>query len=695
MRDLILNEPQSKKQKSYKKDNNNITSYTHNHIKKSFSKHKPKIFYKDRFLSSVNDYLIDSKYESTDKYNKKNENLMLRYTYSNNSKFPVDYETDMTRTKAKFFHKTKGDIENILNKSRANFKTNETKEKENNAQIFIFDKDFKDPIDSLGLILKNKTIHDKVLYNYNDRTIQNFGNTINKFCRLKEMMNISKLVKVTSIMPQTFEKEFLQQENINITQPIIFSNEKKEEIIIKEKINNKQQRSLSHKFNLLPSDFIKGWVYLLTGFQKFSKTCPESREQFSFNYDSINNCIFLFSGNCSYIGTQQLWKYNLLNYQWEPIKPITINNIDARSGHTAIIYKNKLIIFGGRYLHNTMYADLDYYNIDNNTWTNGQLNTNLFLKLRRNHIACLVGSQMFIHGGVDDTGEYLDDAYLLSLNTQFNWTKASIFSYVTPPKLGYHSCCLVVPNEYIKSTKFSIYKFPEIYLSESINTQIKEMGIYVFGGKRSELKDPSNKLWILKIGRKPLEWIEIKTKGKPPCPRYLCSMNFYEQGNYIIIHGGKTKSLMNENILKDTYLLELYRFEWIKVNYGYLDHTVKPRYSHSGIIYQQKLIIFGGVNEKGYNGSDFFLIKLQPDDLDERASPKSKKTKNQLTLVIENKFKPNGKDEKVFSADKVTKKNILNNNKMENDDNDVKKNIFKKKKRNKSLPGILAKKIIK
>ena len=38
--------------------------------------------------------------------------------------------------------------------------------------------EFKNPIDSLGLILKNKTIHDKVLDNYQNREMKTFGNNM-------------------------------------------------------------------------------------------------------------------------------------------------------------------------------------------------------------------------------------------------------------------------------------------------------------------------------------------------------------------------------------------------------------------------------------------------------------------------------------------------------------------------------------
>ena len=325
--------------------------------------------------------------------------------------------------------------------------------------------------------------------------------------------------------------------------------------------------------------------------------------------------LFLFSGNSSHIDSPLLWKFNLSTFIWEQVKPAS-NVIEKRCGHTGVIYKSKLIIFGGRFLHNTALGDVDIYNIEHNYWEMNNYNTIIFLKLRRNHVACLVGQQMFVHGGIDEYGEYLDDSFLLSLGNNYKWEKAKINKFGKCsrfPKLAFHSCCLVVPSEIQKHPRFSIYKFPEISVVGAMNSKIREKGIYIFGGKKSELKDPCNKMWVLKIGKKNLEWMEIISKGKPPCPRYLFSMNFYEQGNYIIIHGGKTKSLKSEQILKDTYLFELLRFEWIRVLHGFFDSIVKPRFSHAAVIYNKRLIIFGGVNEQGFSGSNFFMIKLQPE----------------------------------------------------------------------------------
>jgi hypothetical protein len=630
------------------------------------------------FMESIRDFAKHTKYKPIEEYSKNTEDLMGKYTYSNpraDSEDIIHYETEMTRTKANYFNKKKDDIKNYLNKSKKMIDYQQQK-----AFIKFNETEFKDPIDSLGLILKNKTIHDKVLNNYQNREMQSFGSNIGKYNRIKEIINLSKNVKITSIMPKAFEKEFREQENTKNeiegkildlnkkeikNSKIIIDNDNKENDIDNPIISNNKN---VFKINGLSSgDLAKGSVFLLTGYYQSTKICPESREQFSFNYEPITNCIYLFSGNSCYYGNQQLWRFNLLTYNWEQIKPST-QLMDGRSGHTGIIYKSKLIIFGGRYLNNTALADVDIYNIDTNKWTIGQLNTSIFLKLRRNHVACLVGQQMFIHGGLDEFGEYLDDSYLLNLSNNYRWYKANITSYVPFPKLGYHSCCLVVSKEIQKNPKFSIYKFPEITIN-TINSQIREKGIYIFGGKKSDLKDPSNKLWLLKIGRKPLEWCEIKTKGKPPCPRYLCSMNYYELGNFIIIHGGKTKSLRSENILKDTYLFDLFKFEWIKVNYGCFESMIKPRFSHAGIIYQKKLIIFGGVNEQGFNGSNFFLIKLETEDNPE-IFQKKKKSEIKKYLLTLKPIKNTSDDEEYDEKDH---KNENKKNNIEPITNSIKK----------------------
>ena len=641
-----------------------------------------KTFTNNDFMESIEDYSKKTKYKPLPEYSKISDNLMERYTYYNPKaeakEVLLNYENEMTRTKANYFMRTKNDIRNYLNKSKKLMKTMNNFQPQKTVVKFN-STNFRNPIDSLGLILKNKTIHDKVLNNYQSRAMQTFGFNITKINKIKGILNLTKHVKIRNVIPINYEKIMSSDAKRNNH---IHSNNNDNKITdLKDTNNNSHSEPKSNftkeqnSYNSIDNSSLKPInnlsevgiiqktsIYLLPGYYQPTKTCPESREEFSFNHDYTTNSIYLFSGNSSRIDSPLLWKFNLLTNNWDIIK-MTNTLIEKRCGHTGIIYKNKLIIFGGRLLHNTALADIEIYNMDNHEWEMREINTSIYCKLRRNHVAALVGQQMFIHGGIDENGEYLDDSHLLNLYN-YKWIKPKIIKFGknnNPPRLAYHSCCLVVPSEISKNPRFNIYRFPEFAVN-SFNSRIREKGIYIFGGKKNELKEPSNKLWVLRVGQKFLNWIELIPKGKPPCARYLFSMNYYEKGNFIIIHGGKTKTMNSEVILKDTYLFELFRMEWIKVEHGCFDNIIKPRFSHAGVIHNKKLIIFGGVNEQGFSGSNFFLIKLEP-EINDDIFLKSKNGDNRRLLRLKtriennnNNFNNTNKDEKKNDNEKSQKK---------------------------------------
>ena len=66
----------------------------------------------------------------------------------------------------------------------------------------------------------------------------------------------------------------------------------------------------------------------------------------------------------------------------------------------------------------------------------------------------------------------------------------------------------------------------------------------MFRGMPWNSRIPLNDLWLLLIGKKPFEWKLISDfEGMKLPPRYFHSMNFYEEGNFLIIHGGRNDEL--------------------------------------------------------------------------------------------------------------------------------------------------------
>ena len=274
--------------------------------------------------------------------------------------------------------------------------------------------------------------------------------------------------------------------------------------------------------------------------------------------------------------------------------------INPRYGHTGILYQKKFYIFGGKQKsHNfTGFGDLEIYSLQDNKWIIPSVYTKSYLKLRKNHVAELVGNHMFVHGGISEDGDYLNDSYLLGFHP-IKWSKCIIKKSLggdkgtdeidISPFLSGHACCLVLSDEF-NNNKLNIYNIPTLKSGSKILSRIKHSGLYFFGGKTmvGNTEVVTNDLWILTIGNKPLEWIKPELAGTPPEPRYLHTMNFFEEGNYLIIHGGRNDQNNAEFAYKDFFILELSKLEWIQVKIkpawsGIL--TVHNRCGHSAIIY--------------------------------------------------------------------------------------------------------------
>ena len=136
------------------------------------------------------------------------------------------------------------------------------------------------------------------------------------------------------------------------------------------------------------SDFIELYVSYIYSKQTF----PEGREQFSFSYDYDNSEAVVFGG-ISTNNSNKIWKFNPEGYKWGIIENDS-KSIYNRYGHTSILYKKNLYIFGGKArisnLH--MFQDLDIFDMENKTWIFPNINSKMQMKLRRGHIAILIGN---------------------------------------------------------------------------------------------------------------------------------------------------------------------------------------------------------------------------------------------------------------------------------------------------------------
>ena len=496
------------------------------------------------------------------------------------------------------------DLNNIYGNKNKNISS-----KSSLIKIGVNQMEFPNPLKSLGIIRNNHNIYNELNKNNLTRQSESFNKQI------EEINHIN--LKFGKKMPKVHITDILLKEPTNI--PVINLAKKKKSLNILS-ILEKNKKDLK-----------------LFSYYKYPlKNFPEGREQFSVCRQ--DNDIIISGGISTNMKTLSIWRLNIPLLEWKKINPE--NGIENRYGHTALSLNNKLYIFGGKtkYLNASYMNGLDIFSFSEKKMLNntiyGEKPEN-----RKSHIAVFVGPQMLIHGGINEEGKTLDDSYLFNMHL-LTWNKCIINKICQYPKLWGHSSCLVIPSQILYNPKFNIYSFPEFDTVKKKN--IKKKGLFIFGGKSNEDGGLSNKLWILIMGKKPLEWISVdNTKGKPPVSRFFHSMNYYERGNYVIIHGGRNDTFSENSALNDTFLLNLENFEWMEVKlYSNINNfNVVSRCGHQSIIYADKLIIIGGMNNNNYLGSSLLIINL---DFSYSNNPFKSNEENELMELSDNNS-PNSK----------------------------------------------------
>lgn len=79
-------------------------------------------------------------------------------------------------------------------------------------------------------------------------------------------------------------------------------------------------------------------------------------------------------------------------------------------------------------------------------------------------------------------------------------------------------------------------------------------------------------------------------------------MDYYKDGNMLVVAGGRNDSLPQEKVLNDIWVLKLSNLEWQQVIIGGSEF-VRPRFNFASVILGSRLILAGGI------GHDYKMIK--------------------------------------------------------------------------------------
>lgn len=394
---------------------------------------------------------------------------------------------------------------------------------------------------------------------------------------------------------------------------------------------------------------------------KGSNYHPSTRTQFGMTYD-LQGRIFIYGG----LGGKKLgdlWECDLTNkFSWRKIytsqdKETPFGEPNPRYGNTIHYYKEKLYNIGGSFLNwetndnsegilciydltyrnwnmlssqelikkkeeeqknnrrdsNFNFSLLSKNNIQTESLSSSETITKTLKeneedkftnpKLRRNHTSILIGTNIFLYGGISQEGIYLNDCWILNLKN-LSWSLLE-FTGRMPPSLAYHCSCLALEKEQLDNPNLSIYKVP---ISQRKTVPLLKCdGVFFFGGMNDN-RVPTNLFFVMKIGKKPVDFEIPIIHGKGPEPRISASMNFLPNLDLIIIHGGRNDKV-NIGFYNDFYILDLETMNWIKP--GFYKEIPFERSEHQSLIIGNRILVFGGVNAENLMNFDFEVMSLE------------------------------------------------------------------------------------
>ena len=178
--------------------------------------------------------------------------------------------------------------------------------------------------------------------------------------------------------------------------------------------------------------------------------------------------------------------------------------------------------------------DLWIFNIITMEWE--QITQSGMYFIRKRHSTAMVSHFMLMYGGVNEEGKGITDIYALNLN-DFKWLACPIAEGEGPGPLTHFSMTTVIHPDRANKKQFSLFKNPAEMKYKAFS-KLKMEGVFVFGGRKPN-GFASDKLWVLQVGQKPLQWLLADTQGQSPAPRYSHAVHHVEGMNSLVLYGGR------------------------------------------------------------------------------------------------------------------------------------------------------------
>lgn len=147
--------------------------------------------------------------------------------------------------------------------------------------------------------------------------------------------------------------------------------------------------------------------------------------------------MWIFGGQISTTGTSTVLSntiiaYNIEKNEWWSVNPTSSSALPTpRKGHSAIVYNDTMLIFGGCGASSEAYNDMWVYSFESNTWAEVRTTHGQQPPPRYTHASEILDSNWYIYGGQDGSKD-LSDFHVYDLKTS-SWYQVEL-SGETPVK---------------------------------------------------------------------------------------------------------------------------------------------------------------------------------------------------------------------------------------------------------------------
>ena len=348
-----------------------------------------------------------------------------------------------------------------------------------------------------------------------------------------------------------------------------------------------------------------------------------------------NNSMIIFGGRHSQRILSNIYSLDFATLSWTKIEPYS-KAPQARDSHSAIIYNNSdMIIFGGNGISGKM-NDLWNFNFSLKKWSEISKNgKGTWPNPRDGHnTAVIFDKYMVIYAGLDGEDNVIQDIFLFDIEKRF-WYQCEVEGQPIQNKDG-QSCC----------------KIGDV--------------LYLFGGQGPKDDDYSNDLFTVQFylgdnlsDKKPkaiINKVEIGKNNLKPTVRASQSCVGYKD-QFLIIIGGESKT---QEPLNDIWIFDIKTKLYSEVKLEG-DEKIEGRFCHTCLVNGDFIAIYGGMQSSDTTLDNLTVLGVES---------KNKKTGNGGLKGIKNKkveLNSNNKKKKVDNSDT----DIKNEEGLNHSENDV------------------------